>query len=94
LKEDTIPKPDGLAMVTESTKTERNSDNVEQRSKMIEDCSHCVRELVYPAGRASDGSLFQHGDDLQVTCRTFLSIGYGHESRSKAAVPSRLEDAV
>jgi hypothetical protein len=44
LKEDTIPKPDGLAMVTQSTKIERNSDNVEQCSKMIEDCSHCVRE--------------------------------------------------
>jgi hypothetical protein len=43
LKEDTIPKPDGLAMVTESTDIERNSNNVEQCSKMIEDCSHCVR---------------------------------------------------
>jgi hypothetical protein len=43
LKEDTIAKPDGLAMVTESTDIERNSDNVEQCSNMIEDCSHCVR---------------------------------------------------
>ena len=43
MKEDTIPKPDGLAMVTQSTEIERNSDNVELCSKMIEDCSQCVR---------------------------------------------------
>jgi hypothetical protein len=43
LKEDTIPKPDGLAMVTQPDNIERNSHNVELCSKMIEDCSHCVR---------------------------------------------------
>jgi hypothetical protein len=43
LKEDTIPKPDGLAMVNHSTEIERNSDNIEQCSEMIEECSHCVR---------------------------------------------------
>jgi hypothetical protein len=46
LKEDTIPKPDGLAMVTEPDNIERNSDNIEQCSKMIEDCSRCVRESM------------------------------------------------
>jgi hypothetical protein len=43
LREDTIPKPDGLAMVKKSAEIERNSDNVELCSKMIEGCSHCVR---------------------------------------------------
>jgi hypothetical protein len=43
LKEDTIPKPDGLAMVMQSADIERNSDNIEQRSKMIEDYSQCIR---------------------------------------------------
>jgi hypothetical protein len=37
LKEDTIPKPDGLAMVTQSDDIERSSYNVEWCSKMIED---------------------------------------------------------
>jgi hypothetical protein len=43
LKEDTIPKPDGLAMVTEFADIELNSDKVEQCSNMIEDYSHYVR---------------------------------------------------
>jgi hypothetical protein len=48
LKEDTIPKPNGLAMVKKCTDIERHSDNIEQCSKMIEDCSHCVRESRNP----------------------------------------------
>ncbi len=48
LKEDTIPKPDGLAMVTQSDDIERNSNNIGQCSKMIENCSHCIRESQMP----------------------------------------------
>jgi hypothetical protein len=60
---------------------------------MIEDCSHCVRESKWPAGKASDGSIFKHGDDLPVTCRTRQTIGSEHECRSKATAPYLLEDA-
>jgi hypothetical protein len=42
-EQDTIPKPDGLATVTRSAEIERSSNDIGQRSKMIEDCSHCVR---------------------------------------------------
>jgi hypothetical protein len=52
LKGDTIPKPDGLAMVERPDDIERSSDNVEQCSKMIEGCSHCVRESLAPSGSA------------------------------------------
>jgi hypothetical protein len=48
LREDTIPKPDGLAMVTESADIERNSDNLGQCSKMIEDSSQFVRGSTEP----------------------------------------------
>jgi hypothetical protein len=43
LKEDTIPKPDGLAMVMRPDEIERTSNNIGQCSKMIEDCSRFVR---------------------------------------------------
>jgi len=43
LKKDTIPKPDGLAMVMRPDDIEQSSNNVEQCSKMIEDCSRFVR---------------------------------------------------
>ena len=52
LKEDTIPKPDGLAMVMRPDDNERSSNNIEQCSKMIEDCSHCVRGSLEPSRRA------------------------------------------
>jgi hypothetical protein len=43
LKEDTIPKPNGLGMVMRPDDIERSSNDIEQCSKMIEDCSHRVR---------------------------------------------------
>jgi cytochrome c2 len=64
LKEDTIPKPDGLAMVTESAEIEQNSNDIEQCSKMFEDCSHCIRESQIPACEGdhlySDGVCRRH----------------------------------
>ena len=43
LNKDTIPKPDGLAMVMRPDDIEQSSNNVEQCSKMIDDCSHRIR---------------------------------------------------
>jgi hypothetical protein len=43
LKEDTIPKPNGLGMVMRPDDIEQSSNNVEQCSKMIDDCSHRIR---------------------------------------------------
>jgi hypothetical protein len=93
LKKDTIPKPHGLAMVTESADIERNSDNIEQCSKMIEDCSHYVRGSRNLPKEFSMASTFQHGDVLPHTCRARQPIGSEHKCRSTAA-PSRLEDAL
>jgi hypothetical protein len=64
LKEDTIPKPDGLAMVTKSDDIELNSNNIGQCSKMIEGCPHCVRGSRNLLEWPSRASTFQHDDDL------------------------------
>jgi hypothetical protein len=74
-------------MVTESADIERNSDNVELCSKMIEDCSHCVRESrnlpeVLPTDQSPTRRRFAGAPAARQT------IDSEHECHPKATAPN------
>ena len=55
LKEDTIPKPDGLGRLMQTAYIERKSNNLGPRSKMFEDCSTTTRLLYIAQRKVEDG---------------------------------------
>jgi hypothetical protein len=80
----TAPRPD-----------EHRTELGQRRTVFEDDRRLCVlrSKIKKPAGRVSDGSIFQQESHLPVTCRARQPIGSEHECRSKAPAPSRLEDA-